>query len=644
MAASPGRRKSFKSGGQKVPGAVRGKSGRFKRDGQPPAAVKDAAAVEDDEDSDEPAPLPRGGTKSGLGRGSRKTRRPEKRGESRASRATDGDRSGGTPAGPGGLDLVRASGFRRGLPIAVKFAIPTAATVAFFMALLGYLTYSITYREIDGQIDERGIALTLSIAALADRAIWEVPEDLKDILENPDDALQLKAAEDELLDRRKALEESLEPRLRQIVASSDGEIINVLLVRDFRTTPGQMASGEGANEEISIGELVKTKDIGLVEIFEARYSRGDTDVRSRQYRRPIDPDHPLAKNDGVYVFLKADRIDEVTKNLRTRIALITAIGAIAGIILAVIIAMVLTGPIRSLERDITIVSGGNLDHNTIPRSRDEIGSLAHSFNVMTQNLMVAQANAVEREAIERELSIATEIQTKLLPERIPQIPGVDIHSFYLSAKEVGGDYYDFLVLDQQHLGIIVADVSGKGIPGSMVMTMFRSLVRLASVRNTSPSDTFKKVNRILAKDIRRGMFVTAVYMILDVQNKTLKVASAGHNPSVLYRAKTNTVELINPQGIALGFDKGPIFDNHIREQEIVLEEGDRITAYTDGVTEAMSEKGDEYGDEPFYDLVRETAKKSSKDFVASVVESLEGHRGRAEQSDDITVTTLAIQS
>src|SRR5690606_27841869 len=239
-------------------------------------------------------------------------------------------------------------------------------------------------------------------------------------------------------------------------------------------------------------------------------------------------------------------------------------GAVAGILLTVLISAVRTGPIRELEQDIALVAGGDLGHQSRVKSRDEIGALAHVFNIMTRNLATAQNNAVERQAFERELNIAKEIQEKLLPERIPQIPGFDIHSHYNSAKEVGGDYYDFIVIDQTHLGIIVADVAGKGIPGAMVMTMARSLVRLASVRNVSPGDTFKKVNRILAKDIRRGMFVTAAYMVLNVKTRTLRVASAGHNPVVLYRAKTGENELIKPAGIALGFDKGTIFDNHIK--------------------------------------------------------------------------------
>ena len=172
--------------------------------------------------------------------------------------------------------------------------------------------------------------------------------------------------------------------------------------------------------------------------------------------------------------------------------------------------------------------------------------------------------------------------------------------------------------------------------------MVRSLLRLASVRNFSPADTFKRVNRILAQDLRRGMFVTAIYMVLDIHERKLKVASAGHNPLVIYRAEKNKCELIKPKGIALGFDKGPVFDANIREVEIQLSPGDRIVAYTDGVNEAMNEQEEEFGDDRFYQLVLQNAKLSSKDFIDKIVAALREHKGNAEQSDDITIATLAV--
>ncbi|MBI3725717.1 SpoIIE family protein phosphatase [bacterium] len=566
------------------------------------------------------------------------------------------------------LELEAISPFSRGISIGVKFAALTAVVVAMFMALLGFLTYSITVQEVNDQINQGGISASSALAEGVDRIPWVKPDEIVDDLmralcgeQKPDPQSPNFAEQQKLWDNKK---QHIWDELKSVQQRELSAQLNTLVE--------QSKSGEAGTKQIlsaGIVEKVGEKDVdawalssskvgvnvsrlttsGNVEISEGSANVDGVQTLIRRFDKPImdSAGNPVApRNAGakVYamVFVNAEKIDEVKDKVMGRIALVTALGALAGVFLTALIAALLTKPIRTLEGDIAAVAGGDLEHETKPQSHDEIGALAHTFNIMTRNLRAAQQHAVDRKAIERELAIATEIQTKLLPERIPQIPGLDIHSFYLSAKEVGGDYYDFIVIDQTHLGIIVADVSGKGIPGSMVMTMARSLVRLASVRNVSPADTFKKVNRILAKDIRRGMFVTSMYMVLNVKTYEMKVASAGHNPLVVYRAETDQYELCKPQGIALGFDKGTIFDSHVQEVELTLKPGDRIVAYTDGVNEAMNAESEEFGDERFYNLVRQHAKLSSKDCVNAIVEELKAHRGDAEQSDDITITTLAV--
>ena len=140
------------------------------------------------------------------------------------------------------------------------------------------------------------------------------------------------------------------------------------------------------------------------------------------------------------------------------------------------------------------------------------------------------------------------------------------------------------------------------------------------------------------------MFVTMIYAILNVRQKTLTVASAGHNPMVLLRARTGQVELVNPAGIALGFDKGPIFNRTIKEQTLQLYKGDQVVLYTDGVVEAMDERHEEYTDERFYRWVQSYARdKKSREVVAALLKELEVFRGKAEQHDDITVVTVRVE-
>jgi serine phosphatase RsbU (regulator of sigma subunit) len=593
-------------------------------------------------------------------------------------------------------ELEPITPFRRGISITYKFAIFTVAVVATFMALQGYLSYSIAKDEMEAQIMEQGLSMATTLEKTVDRRLW---------LETYDPTLEDQPTP--MPGARSELIADWEDRFKKLTESSDGAIAQISLI--------EIPEGGGAlnpiavypPHDISLHQTPLPQNDPDIQIYEGRLGAG---TRVRVFQRKLDlalgKEHAidtsiekmqrLAEQEGtdaeiakllqevreltgaaqadmrdptdalmwreqhprpqavaewsmggtnppwVSIIVKASRLDDLRDALWRRLGLITALGALAASILTIVITTVLTAPIREMEQDLMEVARGDLSRQTRVQSRDELGALAHVLNIMIRNLRIAQTNAVERQAFERELNIAKEIQEKLLPERIPQIPGFDIHSHYNSAKEVGGDYYDFIVIDQTHLGIIVADVAGKGIPGAMVMTMARSLVRLASVRNISPADTFKKVNRILAKDIRRGMFVTAAYMVLNVKTRQLKVASAGHNPVVLYRAATGENELLKPAGIALGFDKGTIFDNHIKEVEVQLQPGDRIVTYTDGVNEAMNTASEEFGDDRFYDLVKKHAKKSSKDFVDAIVGALDEHRGRAEQSDDITITTLAV--
>lgn len=544
-----------------------------------------------------------------------------------------------------------------GFPLWIKFAIPTAIIISALLILEGVLISKQMVKELDDQINKRGNDLVTQLAQNAPREFWamQIPEWLeyekgvafKDQPKNIQTQIK-----NHTIEVRRKKQEAWKSKLAALAANSkkanedNRQEIKAVLLIDYNADQTQAALVAGSSDEnTSLRTKGPPTKIGDVQIFQGNFEG----VLVREFRAPVMLGTGQAEsfltpgNFGwASVFLDAQAIEDINQKTRKNIYIISILGAIASVVIIVIIATIFTHPIRVLQDDISMVAEGNLDIQTSVATTDEIGALATVFNTMIRNLNKAQAQEADRKALERELNIANEIQTKLLPDRIPQIPGFDIHRYYASAKEVGGDYYDFVVIDQRHLGIVVADVSGKGIPGSMVMTMVRSLLRLASVRNFSPADTFKKVNRILHRDIRRGMFVTAIYMVLDIVDRKLKVASAGHNPLVVFRADSGNVELVKPKGIALGFDKGPIFDSNIKEIEIELHPGDRIVAYTDGVNEAMDEDEEEFGDDAFYNLVRKNASLSSQEFVETVVRAIEEHSGNAEQSDDITIATLAV--
>jgi serine phosphatase RsbU (regulator of sigma subunit) len=344
---------------------------------------------------------------------------------------------------------------------------------------------------------------------------------------------------------------------------------------------------------------------------------------------------------NVRVDIAADSVVRVRNNLFITIGI--AVFIAIGVVIAVAnwLAGNITRPLDILISDMKTVARGRLDHETKARSGDEIGVLANEFNRMTQNLKIAQSALVEQEKAEYELSIAREVQRQLLPAEAPTIMGYDSAAFYQGAKAVSGDYFDFIPLGNGLWGFIIADVSGKGIPGSMVMAVTRTIVRLVANKfQNRAADTLKETNKLIAKQIKRGMFVTAFYAILDENTGTLTYASAGHNPMVIYRAATKAYELGTGKGIALGFNEGPVFDKTIQETRTTLAPGDMMVLYTDGFPEAMNAENQEFGEERFYSLIGQYGQTDVRTCLAKLVEAVAGHRGDAEQSDDLTIIAV----
>lgn len=249
---------------------------------------------------------------------------------------------------------------------------------------------------------------------------------------------------------------------------------------------------------------------------------------------------------------------------------------------------------------------------------------------------------VEQRLLDHELAIAQELQANLLPQRVPRLDGLEVGAFYRPTREVGGDYYDFLEVDSDHLGFAVADVSGKGIPGCIVMTETRALLRSEAGRSRSPAEVLRRVNRLLHPDLRRGMFVTALYALYERRTRTLTVSGAGHPPAILWRRASASLHLIRGGGLGLGIDKGPLFDKAVREHRVELAEGDRLVLYTDGIPESMDADEREFGQDRLCERVRLSAGASTSQFIDSLLADLAAHRGDAPQHDDITLVCARV--
>src|SRR5213595_1832856 len=203
--------------------------------------------------------------------------------------------------------------------------------------------------------------------------------------------------------------------------------------------------------------------------------------------------------------------------------------------------------------------------------------------------------ANEKKRLDHDLEIARDIQRILLPSEAPAINGFQISGINVPARQVSGDYFDYIHVDQERLGVAIADVSGKGVPASLIMAICRSVLRAEAARNPSPADVLQKVNRQLYPDIKEDMFISMAYVILDHARHSVTLARAGHDAPILYRCGDDSVTMIKPPGMVVGIDSGSVFDRITGDFALPLERDDCLLLYTDGVTEALDANGDEFG-------------------------------------------------
>jgi serine phosphatase RsbU (regulator of sigma subunit)/transposase len=291
---------------------------------------------------------------------------------------------------------------------------------------------------------------------------------------------------------------------------------------------------------------------------------------------------------------------------------------------------------------VNAVSSGDFNAKIELDTKDEFGQLATIFNEMTVKLQESQKGMVEQERLQKEMQVAQEIQHTLLPSTFPQIEGYEIGATYRAAKEVGGDYYDFFWVDPTTMGIVVADVSGKGVPGSMVMTMIRTAMRMEARGNKSASSVLTQVNQHVTGDMKKGMFVTMFYIILDSRNRSINFASAGHNPMILFRGSTEEVFFLKPKGFPVGIDlpEEDMFARSMALQKIKLEKDDVLLIYTDGITEAMNVKKEQFGEKRLIQVIKENYELTPAELVQKLNEAIAQFTSGAEQNDDITVVAI----
>lgn len=251
---------------------------------------------------------------------------------------------------------------------------------------------------------------------------------------------------------------------------------------------------------------------------------------------------------------------------------------------------------------------------------------------------------LEKQKLDHDLSIARDIQHMLLPRTYPVINNWDISVLSKTAMEIGGDYYDFIDVGKDKLGLVIADVSGKSIPGALVMSMTRSVLRSKAMGVHSASSVLMAVNELVCQDIEPDMFISLVYLIIDTRQNTVTYARAGHEPIIFFHAKESALEQVKPEGMVLGMDSGPLFNNSLREINLQMHPGDALILYTDGITEAVNDKQEEFGLTNLMDAIKISSPGTAADIVNNISERISRFTGNLPQQDDLTLVVLKLKT
>jgi len=266
---------------------------------------------------------------------------------------------------------------------------------------------------------------------------------------------------------------------------------------------------------------------------------------------------------------------------------------------------------------------------------DLLTAIASTAAIAVENARLYEV-AIEKGRLEREAQMAFQIQAGLLPAATPQLPGWEFAMRWLPAREVSGDYYDFIHLDQGKLGVVMADVSDKGMPAALFMALTRSIVRASVHHAPSPADGIANANRLVCADSTGGMFVTLFYGLLDPATGQLTYVNAGHNPPLLYQLEKGQLGELTRTGTALGIAADAAYQQHT----VTLVPGDSLMLYTDGVTDATDAGLQEFGLDRLQRVTLDHRHASAAEMVSALGRALDDFTGSAQQFDDIAALVV----
>jgi len=336
-------------------------------------------------------------------------------------------------------------------------------------------------------------------------------------------------------------------------------------------------------------------------------------------------------------------IDEARRENLYSALIVTGITILVGILGAVLMASITIKPIKVLARGANIIGEGRLDYKIHIKARDEIGLLSDEFNRMTDRLLEYQRKMEEKAKLDEQLEIARKIQQDLIPHSGIENTSVSIDGYYKAAAGVGGDYYDFIQIGSDRYGLIMSDVAGKGVPASLMMIMIRTVFKsLINSGVIEPSRLVTLMNDTLASDIQSDRFATLLFGVFSCKNRQFRYTNAGYGPLLVYKKTKNNCFLVNPPQGSVPIGVMPEV-KYEEEKPILLDAGDSLYLFTDGIHEARNGNEEEYGMKRLAGIIPSFAERESREIAGAIVDDVSRFVGNAEQYDDMTLTVMKVK-
>jgi serine phosphatase RsbU (regulator of sigma subunit)/anti-sigma regulatory factor (Ser/Thr protein kinase) len=356
--------------------------------------------------------------------------------------------------------------------------------------------------------------------------------------------------------------------------------------------------------------------------------------------------HPNGKNLGTaLVGMRRSYQEELVTRARQELVYFTAALLLVGAFLALILMSNLLRPVAALRQGLERIGRGDLDTPLQLKDRTELGLLADTVNGMAARLKATQAEMLEKERLSHEMDLAHQMQISLMPEAATEINGFVIDGSYQAAAEVGGDYYDVFTLPDGRIGVVIADVAGKGLAGCMVTSMLAVLMRSLREEYSSPAQLLVALEDLLKDSLEPGVFITIFYGLLDSTTGELIYASAGHSPLFLYRKENNSVKRLRTRGIPVGALRSGVLRSTLEDYRVSLFPGDMAVQYTDGINEAWNSESElEFGFGRTEQVILSCATKGARAVLRRLQEKVTTWCAPDPPQDDQTLLIISRES